>query len=387
MIRTDPLRIGIDTRYLSHGLVGGVHTYLTRLVPELIAAAPDDRFHLYVDSKAPFEYAPPPSVTVRTLPWRHPGSSVWSDWRRMARAMARDRIDVAFFPANHGFGPPGAATVITVHDALNLLPLRETLRPHGHALTLRSAMTATYLKVVTTASVRRATRIVTMSEYSRDTIVAASTRSPDDIAVVHHGAPPRLPAGPAEVDRVVAAFGLNRPFVLADGLKNPLAVLKARARRRTAGDPLSYVFFARHPHVLPELRAAAAEGGVHLLIRPSAADLAALYAAAAVFAFPSWVEGFGIPLLEAMTYGAPIVAAARGSIPEVAGPAAILFDPEDDAALAAGRERLTSDPAAAASLRAAGAARVADFTWRRSAEQTLAALREADRRRRDAAVP
>ncbi|MGD9904516.1 MAG: glycosyltransferase family 4 protein [Vicinamibacterales bacterium] len=373
-----PLRIGIDARYLSHGLVGGVHTYLTRLLPELIAAAPDDRFHLYADTKAPFELEAPVGVTVRTLPWRHPGSSVWTDWVRLQRAMARDRIDVGFFPANHGFGPAGAATVVTVHDALNLLPLAETFRPHGHARTPRSLLTAAYLKAATTASIRRATRIVTMSAYSRDTIVAACGRAPEDFAVVHHGAPPKIPVGAAEIAGVVAATGVRPPFVLADGLKNPSVLLEARERRRGDADPLSYVFFARHARVLPELAAAADRGAVRLLVRPSSAELAALYAAAAVFAFPSWVEGFGIPLLEAMTYGAPIVAAARGSIPEVAGPAAILFDPEDAGALAEALDRAT-DPAEAARLRAAGTERVRGFTWRRSAMQTLDAIHKAYR--------
>ena len=109
-------------------------------------------------------------------------------------------------------------------------------------------------------------------------------------------------------------------------------------------------------------------------MRPSTETLAALYAGAAVFAFPSWVEGFGIPLLEAMTYGAPIVASDRGAIPEVAGDAARLVDAEDDASLAEALQCLTSRPAEADRLRRAGAARVAEFTWRRSAEQTLASL-------------
>jgi glycosyltransferase involved in cell wall biosynthesis len=377
MSEPGPLRIGIDVRYLSHGLVGGVHTYVTRLVPEMFRAGGDLQFVVYADAKAPLELAAPAGVVVRTLPWRHAVSSVWND-HALARHMAADRIDVAFFPTNYGFAPRSAAAVVTVHDAINLLPLRHTLFVVGHKTTMRTRVMTVYLHQATVRAVRRATRLVTMSGYSRETIVAASTRHQDDIDVVYHGAPPRIAVTPDDARSAAAAHGITAPYVLADGLKNPAVILRAAARlpaelRRS----VTFVFFARHADVLPVLQAAVAAGEARLLVRPSTETLAALYAGAAVFAFPSWVEGFGIPLLEAMTYGAPIVASDRGAIPEVAGEAAHFVDAEDDAALAAALQRLLCDPAEAERLRRAGAARVAGFTWRRSAEETLASLRRA----------
>ena len=381
---TGPLRIGIDVRYLSHGLVGGVHTYVTRLVPEMIRAS-DDRFVLYADAKAPLEIAPPPGVEVRTLPWRHAVSSVWNDHVALARQMAADAIDVAFFPTNYGFGPARAATVVTVHDAINLLPLSHTLWVVGHRTTLRTRVMTVYLHQATVRAVRRATRLVTMSDFSRGTIVEASSKRADDIDVVYHGAPPKVAVTAADVAAARDAHGLTTPYVLADGLKNPGVILRAAARlpadvRRR----LTLVFFARHADVLPVLQAAVAAGEARLLVRPTTETLAALYAGAAVFAFPSWVEGFGIPLLEAMTYCAPIVASNRGAIPEVAGDAAHFVDAEDDAALAALLERVTGDAAEAERLRRAGAARVAEFTWRRSASETLASLHRAHAQRQAA---
>jgi glycosyltransferase involved in cell wall biosynthesis len=377
MSEPGPLRIGIDVRYLSHGLVGGVHTYVTRLIPEMFRAGGDLQFVVYADAKAPLELAAPAGVVVRTLPWRHAVSSVWND-HALARHMSADRIDVAFFPTNYGFAPRSAAAVVTVHDAINLLPLRHTLFVVGHKTTMRTRVMTVYLHQATVRAVRRATRLVTMSGYSRETIVAASTRHQDDIDVVYHGAPPRIAVTPDDARSAAAAHCITAPYVLADGLKNPAVILRAAARlpaelRRS----VTFVFFARHADVLPVLQAAVAAGEARLLVRPSTETLAALYAGAAVFAFPSWVEGFGIPLLEAMTYGAPIVASDRGAIPEVAGEAAHFVDAEDDAALAAALQRLLCDPAEAERLRRAGAARVAGFTWRRSAEETLASLRRA----------
>ena len=374
--RSAPLRLGIDVRYLSHGLVGGVHTYVARLIPAMLTA-PDVEFVLYADQKAALEIEPPHGVRVRTLPWRHGVSTVINDLT-LARWMARDAVDAAFFPANQGVGPRGATAVVTIHDAINLLPLTETLRPHGHRPTWRTRAMTVYLHLHSTRAARRASRIVTMSHYSRDTLVEASGRPADDFSVVYHGAPPAVPLTAADVTAAARDAGIATPYVLADGLKNPGVVLRAAARlapelRRE----LAFVFFARHADVLPELAAAAAAGRVTLLVRPATARLAALYAGAAAFVFPSWVEGFGIPLLEAMTYGAPIIASDRGSIPEVAGDAAVIVDAEDDRALAAALIRVVGDRQEAARLRARGTARVSGFTWQRSADETLAAIRRA----------
>jgi glycosyltransferase involved in cell wall biosynthesis len=370
-------RIGIDVRYLSHALVGGVHLYVQRLLPELLGLAPELEFVLYADTKAPLELAPPPNAQVRMLSWRHAASSVWND-RVLARHMARDGVDVAFFPANYGFGPRRGASVVTIHDALNLLPLRTTLFDRGHAKTLRSRAMTVYLHAMTSRAARHATRIVTMSTYSRETIRQVCHRRPEDFTIVHHGAPPRLAVTPADIVRVAAHAGGASRYVLADGLKNPAVILRAAARLDPAvRRSCAFVFFARHANVLPELRLAAAAGEVVLLVRPPNDELAALYAGAAAFIFPSWVEGFGFPLLEAMSYGAPIVASDRGSIPEIAGDAALLVDADDDRALAEALHRVLTDAAEAARLRARGTSRVARFTWRRSAEETLGALRQA----------
>jgi len=126
------MRIGIDVRYLSHGLVGGVHTYVRNLVPALLAAGPEHQFILYADTKAPFELRDlSANARVRYLPYRNALSSIASDVVRLRRMMSADRVEVAHFPTNYGFGPRGGATVITLHDAMTLMPLSHTLRSKG----------------------------------------------------------------------------------------------------------------------------------------------------------------------------------------------------------------------------------------------------------------
>ena len=129
------------------------------------------------------------------------------------------------------------------------------------------------------------------------------------------------------------------------------------------------------------LRARASElgvaGDVRFLGWTSEADVEGLFAISAAFAFPSLYEGFGLPVLEAMVRGVPVACSDRASLPEVAGDAALLFDPADPAAIAAAVDRLLSDDAEAQRLRVAGRARAATFTWERSAEATLAGYERA----------
>ena len=156
------MRIGIDVRYLSHGLLGGVHHYVAQLVPALIRAAPAHSFVLYADRRRPFELTTLPlRVTVRVLPWQNPLSSIVNDLA-MPRWMAADQLDVAHFPANYGFAPTGVQKVVTLHDAINLLPMREIIR--GHPKKARTLLVMTYLHFITVASLKSAALVLTVSQ-------------------------------------------------------------------------------------------------------------------------------------------------------------------------------------------------------------------------------
>jgi glycosyltransferase involved in cell wall biosynthesis len=371
------MRIGIDVRYLSHGLIGGVHTYLRNFLPPLIDLAAEHQIFLYADTKRELELgALPDHVTVRYLPWRSPLSSVVNDFV-MWRQMAADRLDVAHFPANYGFAPSHLRTVLTLHDALNILPLRETLVREirrGNTRNLRTAAMTVYLHYCTIAALRRADLVMTVSVDAGNAIARLSGFDFNRIVPIPHAPAPDLRriVDPTVLEQIRGRYGLMRPFILADALKNPAVLVRAwRLMPLAEREGKQIVFFSRRDDPLPIVRDAVAAGEARLLIRPPRSDMMALYSMAEAFVFPSWIEGFGLPVLEAMACGAPVIASDRGSIPEVAGGAALLVDADDPAIVARQIALLLTSSDEARRLRARGFERAAQFSWRQTAKRIL----------------
>jgi glycosyltransferase involved in cell wall biosynthesis len=352
-----------------------VHSYVAHFVPALIGLARNHRIYLYADDKRPFELRDlPEHVTVRLLPYRTPLSSVYHDLF-LHRCMQADRLDVAHFPANYGFGPANTRTVITLHDVLNILPLQELWRGLAHSVrNPRSLAMMAYLHWFTRPAIARAHQLLTVSEYSRREIACQGGVDVNRISVAPNAPAPSLRrvVNPVDLDEVRRRQQLTRPFVLADALKNPATLIRAW-RLQPPGIQQSHqiVFFSRRAELLPIVYEAVADGSARLLTRPSDGDLAALYSMAEAFVFPSLYEGFGLPVIEAMTCGAPVIAANVCSIPEVAGGAALLFDPRDAAQLAQHLAMVLSQAAEARRLRERGLARAADFTWHKTAQRIL----------------
>jgi glycosyltransferase involved in cell wall biosynthesis len=372
------MRIGIDIRYLSHGLVGGVHRYIAQMVPALLEAGPEHQFFLYADTKAPLELENlPANATVRLLDYRNGLSSIYLDLF-MKQAMAQDKLDVVHFPANYGFGPAGARTVITLHDQINIMPLREIIR--GHRKSVKTIGMMSYLHFSSLAALRSASLILTVSQYSKDRILEHANFPADRIIPLFYGPSPkvRVIENKALLENVRDRLGLQKPFVLADGVKNPATLTKAWQLLPPAlRDTHQMVFFSRRPDPPSEVLEAVERGQAVLLVRPSDDDLVALFNLARAFVFPSWIEGFGIPLVEAMTCGTPIIASDRGSIPEVVGDAALIADAEDAPAFARHIERVLTDPAAADDLRQRGLKRSVIFRWDNTARQILDVYQQA----------
>lgn len=371
------MRIGIDVRYLSHGLVGGVHIYVKNLVLSLIDWSRDHELYLYADTKRPFELQPlPDHITVRYLPYTNPLSSVYNDLF-MQRQLAQDRLDLVHFPASYGFGPAASRIIITLQDEINILPLRQIIRSHRKSLRTMTMMT--YLHYLTDAAIHRADRLITVSEYSKRQILRYSRLKPDQIAVVPHACPRDIQriTDASELEDVKRRLNLKRPIVLAEAFKNPGVIIRAwKLLPKDYQEQNEIIFFSRSETVLPVVHEAVEAGIARLIVRPDRHDLSALFSMAQAFIFPSWIEGFGIPLLEAMTCGAPIIASDRGSIPEVVGDAAYIIDAEDHNALSGHLQRLFDQSPEFETLRQKGFQRVSEFTWPRITQQVISIYQE-----------
>jgi glycosyltransferase involved in cell wall biosynthesis len=260
--------------------------------------------------------------------------------------------------------------VTTIHD-LNYLKV-----PDAHF-----GLRGLGMRVLVPAAARRSTRILVDAASTRDDLSAELGTPADKIDVVPLGVspPPAVPAEAAARARAGLSLPADRPLVLSVSAKRPHKnlerLLEALAATPREHRPLLVVPGYRTEYET-ELRRRAVDLGVAEDVRwpswVSPADLEGLYSAAACLVFPSLYEGFGLPVLEAMARGVPVACSDRSSLPEVAGDAALLFDPEDPAAIARAMTRLLSDRELRDRLGSAGRERAAAFTWERTAELTAA---------------
>jgi glycosyltransferase involved in cell wall biosynthesis len=229
---------------------------------------------------------------------------------------------------------------------------------------------------------RSADRVIAVSRSTRDDVIEHLGIPAERIAVIPHGVDPRYrPADPDAASAAAARHGIAGPYLLFVGSisarKNLVRMLEAFAALPAAlRDATTFVMAGKVTYGGEEALAAVERLGLkdrvrHLGFVPHA-DLPALYAGASVFMFPTLYEGFGLPILEAMACGTPVVASNLSSHPEVAGGAALLVDPSDRSAIAAATARLLEDESLRAECIAKGYARAKGFTWERAARQTLA---------------
>lgn len=271
-------------------------------------------------------------------------------------------------------------SVITIHD-LAFLSFPQTFR----------RVNRTYLTWATRISARRAARILAVSEATKQEIVRLLGIAPEKIIVTYDACDPRFtPPDPARLAAFRARAGLPERFILFLGTLEPRKNLPTliEAYARIAADTDAPLLIGGGKGWLYDeifAKAAALNLGdrVRFVGYIDAADQALWYAAATVFAFPSLYEGFGMPPLEAMACGTPVVTSNTSSLPEVVGDAGLTVDPRNPDELGAALLRLLNNQSLRAELRQRGLRQAQRFSWRETAERTLAAYQAAG----GAAVP
>lgn len=288
-------------------------------------------------------------------------------------AARRYRLDLVHDPNGIApfLGPSGGARrVVTIHDACAYVHPKE----HNRLDNWR-------YRVLLPRAARNANLVLTDSAHSQQDLARYLGVSPTRSRVVACGVSSRFRPVPAGEERraVLACYGISEPYILYVGAvnarKNIVRLLEAYARLRLRFPRISLVVAGKRQWQTAEIDRAfgqlTRQGQIHFIGYVNDSDLPALYSAAEVFVFPSLYEGFGLPVLEAMACGTPVIASRSSSIPEVVGDAAILVDPIDVDSIAAGIERALCDPAMAATLRSHGVARARAFSWERAARETL----------------
>ena len=370
------MRIGLDGKLLSLR-AGGIGRYAINLTRAMLAEAaarrPDLEFVIFTAPQTSRRVMEEFRGSCDEL-FLNARSSVLRSLALIPAALRRMRVDV-FHGMDHVGIPFVGRTgkyVVSVHDLIPLI-LPHTF-PARHRAVVRLAL----------ARVRRqADRIIVPSHaVERDVLERLGVRE-DRVAVVAHGCEPRFQPAPDEtaLRPAAARYGLPPRYVLAVGTleprKNLTTLLRAFARLRgAAGDPPPGLVLAGargwlDSSIHDTVRSLGLEDVVRVPGFIDDDDLPAVYRGAEMFVFPSLHEGFGLPLVEAMACGVPVVASNSSALPEVAGGAALLVDPRDVDALAAAIGRVLRDRALRERLRAAGIARAGQFSWETAARRTL----------------
>jgi glycosyltransferase involved in cell wall biosynthesis len=350
-------RIGVNALYLIPGRVGGTEIYLRELLSALARIDSANDYFVFTNLETGADLAPkranfhskPQAVRARFRPAR----ILWEQIILPLEA-ARYRLDVLFNP---GFTAPifSAVPCVTVfHD------LQHRVHPEYFRW-----FDLPFWRLLLWASARRSRTLIAVSEATRGDLVRfypfASTRA----RVIPHGVDEvffKLDRAPG--DRYALCVSTLHPH------KNIDRLIRAYTRRKRDYKLILAGMRGFHADAVEKL----ITDDIRVTGWVPRAELLKLYAGATAFLYPSTFEGFGMPVLEAMAAGIPVACSDIPPLREVAGDAALFFDPLDEDAVAAALDRIMSDRALREQLAQAGPARARDFTWNRSAELTLAAL-------------
>lgn len=359
------MKFSVDAHAIGCRLSGN-EVYIRNLLAEFSTLDPDSEFVAYLSAADVNGWVPArfERRAVSRNPFRRLGLDLW-------REFLRDRPDLIHVQYTAPLRCP-VPVVVSVHD------VSFVEHPEYFRFFRRKQLCWTVQRTV-----RQAAKVITGSEFSRDAITRVYGLRAQEIAVIPNAASPifRPVAWETASARVLRSFGIVPPFILTVGdiqpRKNHLGLIRAFAEavRSAPHLPHRLVIAGKDTWFSPQVEAAAQKSGVAERIKftgfVSDKELLDLYNACEVFVFPSFYEGFGLPVLEAMACGRAVACSNTSAIPEVADAAALLFDPFNPADMTRAILDLTLDRELRARMERLGLTRSLQFSWRRTAQQTL----------------
>jgi glycosyltransferase involved in cell wall biosynthesis len=370
------LRIAIDAHSVGTGL-GGNESYATNLIEALAEVDPVNHYTLYVTRREALERFSNrwPNFSVRaTLP-HTPLIRIPLTLSAELRRYPVDVLHVQFTAPP--FSP--CPVVVSIHD-LSFEHLPQTFKWRSRK----------QLRITVRRSARAAAQVIALSEFTRSDIIASYHVRPENISVIPLAAPAhfRPVHDKEELQRVRQTYGIEGDYILSVGAiqprKNLSRLVEAYSRLRRARPEVKLpqlVLVGKcawlYTETLRTIKELEVSGSVILTGYAPEADLPALYSGALCFVYPSYFEGFGLPPLEAMKCGTPVIVGDKTSLPEVVGDAGVLVDPFDVDSMAAAIQRVISDSNLRAQLRVKGLERANLFDWQETARQTLSVYKRA----------
>jgi glycosyltransferase involved in cell wall biosynthesis len=365
------MRIAIDASPAGKQPRTGTELYTLYLMLALGRLDTPHDYTLLMNEGIPEEFAHlPPNFVIRRIPQRR----LWAQ-TRLAQELRRQRPDVFFAPANvvPFLHPPVCVT--TIHD------VGFHFFPECYPLLGRW-----YLELTTRFALRAATKVIAVSQATKEDLVGVYGAEPSRVVVIHSGPPVTATVSPTP-DRIactLAQYDITPPYLLFLGRletkKNVARLVQAFFKLKERGFPHQLVLGGTPGVGFEEVARLinTSPYGIDILLTGYAGEEKAdLYAGADAFVFPSLYEGFGFPILEAATYGVPVVTSRTSSLAEVAGNAALLVDPLDVEDIAAAVSRILEDRDLRAQLVDLGFQRMGAFDWQATAQATWRLLDEA----------
>ncbi len=379
------MRIGIDGGVWCNRR--GYGRFLRELLRAVARAAPQHEYVVFLDSECYSRFEPGDRIHPVRVGTTRPvsvaasaqGSRSLADLLRMSRAVSRAPLDLLFFPADYSYFPipPSIPTVLCIHDTIAHRNPGFAFASWRHWLLYKSKVRL---------AIAQADTIVTVSQYSKRCLTELLGIAPGRMEVVYEAASARFQK---------IEGGAPEPFILyAGGIspnKNLATLLRAYARLRTRQPRYKLILagdyrFDRFKGCYPQLRSLVENLGLDnaVLFTGFVPDdeLIRLFNRTSLFVLPSYDEGFGLPALEAMACGAPVIVSSGNALEEIVGNAGIVMPAGDETGLAEAMDRVLSDSELAAAMRERSLRRSAEFSWDRAAAQFVEIFERTHRARK-----